>query len=78
MGQDVSITFGNNRAFCGARFDARGTVTLCDGVGCNNCTTAFDPATGLSVTIAGADSFKDPNDATKSNPNDQTNTIRAF
>ncbi|HEY6529335.1 MAG TPA: type II secretion system protein [Cellvibrionaceae bacterium] len=78
MGQDVAITFGNQQAFCGALFDARGRVRLCTGTDCTTCSTSFDPSTGLTVRITGADTFSDPTDATQSDPNDQANTIRAF
>lgn len=78
MGQDVAITFSNQKNFCGALFDARGRVRLCEGNPCTTCTTAFDSATGLSVLIAGADSFKDAADSNKSDPKDQSNIIRAF
>lgn len=78
MGQDVAISFGNQIAFCGAYFDARGRVRLCQGNPCTTCTTAFDPATGLSVVVAGADTTQDPNNANRPDPNDQSNTIRAF
>lgn len=74
MGQDVAITFGaNNQAFCGAVFDARGSVRLCSGANCTTCDTTFDPrASGaLKVSISGADATSDPN-------SDQTQLIRAF
>lgn len=77
MGQDVAITFGNQKTFCGALFDSRGRVRLCEGNPCS-CTSSFDPSTGLSVVITGADTFKDSNDANKSDPKDQSNIIRAF
>lgn len=75
MGQDVAITFGaNNQAFCGAAFDARGSLRLCRGVNCATCDIAFDPRTStgaLKVSISGADAMNDPD-------HDQTQLIRAF
>jgi prepilin-type N-terminal cleavage/methylation domain-containing protein len=73
MGQDVAITFGaNNQAFCGAQFDARGSMRLCQGANCATCDVAFNPETngGLKVLITGADAV-DVN-------NDQTQSIRTF
>lgn len=73
MGQDVAITFGaNNQAFCGAVFDARGSMRLCSGANCATCETNFDPrdAGALKVVVSGAD-------ASTSN-SDQTQFIRAF
>jgi|GEM_PF-3262214 len=79
MGQDVAITFGNNnQAFCGASFNSRGAVSLCQGADCSTCTLPFDPATGLSVVVTGADTLRDPNNANNADPNDQSNIIRAF
>jgi prepilin-type N-terminal cleavage/methylation domain-containing protein len=75
MGQDVAITFGaNNLAFCGAAFDARGSLRLCRGVDCTSCDLTFDPTTNagaLKVAISGADATTDPD-------HDQTQLIRAF
>lgn len=75
LGQDVSITFGaNNQAFCGAQFDARGSVRLCQGANCATCDLSFDPrldSGAIKVTVAGADATAD---ASK----DQTQLIRAF
>lgn len=82
MGQDVSITFGNNTAFCGALFDVRGRVRLCSGDPCTTCNSSFDPTTGINLVVKGADVFKDPaaadKETAKSDPKDQTNIIRAF
>ncbi len=78
MGQDVAITFGNQIAFCGAYLDVRGRAKLCQGNPCTTCTTSFDPATGLRVVVAGADTTQDPNNANRPDPNDQSNTIQAF
>lgn len=75
MGQDVAITFGvNNQAFCGAAFDARGSLRLCQGANCATCDITFDPRTNtgaLKVAISGADSTSDPD-------HDQTQLIKAF
>lgn len=82
MGQDVKIAFGNEE-FCGAHFDARGRVRMCDKT-CTTCTATFDPSTGLSVEVKGADTYKvaAPTAAdsgnTKSDPKDQTHIIQAF
>ena len=82
MGQDVSIAFGNKK-FCGAHFDSRGRVRLCD-ESCTTCTASFEPSTGLSVVVKGADTFKDPaataaeKESNKLDPKDQTTIIRAF
>lgn len=79
MGQDVAITFGSTKNFCGALFDARGRVRLCEGTApCTSCATSFDPATGLRLVITGADSFSDTTDSSKPDPKDQSNIIRAF
>ncbi len=75
MGQDVVITFGsNNQAFCGAAFDARGSVRMCRGANCSTCDVIFDPRSNsgaLKVTVIGADTTSDPS-------NDQSQLIRAF
>jgi prepilin-type N-terminal cleavage/methylation domain-containing protein len=74
LGQDVTITFGaTNQAFCGAQFDARGTMRLCQGANCATCDITFNPDTngGLKVQINGADTNLD-------DAHDQSQFIRAF
>ncbi len=75
LGQDVSISFGaSSKAFCGAQFDARGSVRLCQGANCATCDLTFDPrldSGAIKVAVAGADTTTD---ASK----DQTQLIRAF
>lgn len=75
LGQDVSITFGaDSKAFCGAQFDARGSVRLCRGANCTTCDLTFDPrldSGAIKVSVLGADATTD---ASK----DQTQLIRAF
>ena len=74
MGDNVAITY-NNQAICGAQFDGRGRLRLCQGAACNNCTLAFNPDVGLVVDVTGADNTGATNADEK---NDQSRFIRAF